>query len=233
MQSRLLLVHVQRVALSSPALWISINLNKLIKPVNGNRGNTNRRMGGNRQRDRRQVIAAPPSLDATILCTKRFRFTFDAAVTTPQVISASDIVRFLTFSVGTTEDYPIIDRFRIELIELYGPMSSSLEPVTVTLEWVASASGFSVPTKKRSDTSMSSACCAYISYRPDRDALSGEWMSGSVGGLFNVSGPDATIMDVVVLFALNDGTPILGNSSDGFIGTQAPTGMTPLGWKSV
>lgn len=121
----------------------------------------------------------------------------------------------------------------MELIELYGPMGSSLAPVTVALEWVASASGFSVPSKKRSDTSMSASCCAFVSHRPDRESLSNEWMNGATGNLFNVAGPTAMIMDIVVLFALNDGSEIIAANDEGFIGTVPPTGFTTVGWKSA
>ncbi len=167
------------------------------------------------------------------MCTKRFRFSLTAAG--QQTISASDILAFLSLRVtdpAGSDYFPLIDKFRIELVELYGPMSGSLAPVTVAFEWVASASGFSVPSKKRSDTSMSSSCCAYTSYRPDRDSLSNEWMNTSTGSLFTVNGPASTVMDIVVLFALNDGSIITTANYQGYIGTRPPTGFTPLGWTS-
>lgn len=223
------------MALLSPEQRVSINLNKLLKPQ-GNRGGNSqkgRRRNGNRQRDRREVIAAPPSLDATVMCTKRFRFSLTAASSV--TVTAAQVLAFLAMSLSgaITDVLPIIDRFRVELVELYGPMASDLEPVTVSLEWIASASGFSVPSKKRSDTSMSSTCCAFVSHRPDHESLSGEWMSGTTGPLFVASGPSNTVMDIVILFALNDGSNIPGTDVNGFIGTQAPTGFTPIGWKSV
>ncbi len=191
-----------------------------------------------RQRsDRRKRIAAPPALDATVVCTKRFRFQAQSAGLN-FAVTAADICQFLSLVDTTTSAYALIDRFKIERVELYGPMPESLAPVTVSLEYAPSASGFASPTKKYSDTSMSASCAAYISEKPEPMSLASQWVNASVGNMFIVNCPVNTIMDIIITFCLNDGNAsgsyVVSSTLVGYIGTpDLSTVFDPVGWRRI
>ncbi len=176
---------------------------------------------------------------ASITVSKRFRFSFAAggAIT----INNTRIGSFLSLAVGTNA-YPLIDRFRIRRVELFGPMTTQLVPVTVKLEFTASpTNAFDSSTKLYSDTSMSSVSAAHLSVKPEEESIASKWVrvdSSSPLTLFIATLPANGIMDISMDVVLNDGsTPpnpvgITSTPTSGTIGTVPPPGAVSLGLQS-
>lgn len=142
--------------------------------------------------------------------TKRVRF--QAPDSGLYVITAQALCWAQSLLLTTTTAQPLFDRLRIVSVEIYGPMDSSLTPVTVSVEWInPGGPSFGSPSKIYSDTSMGSALCAFVKTHPPKDSHSSMWLNPltSAGPLMNITIPDNSIIDFTVEYVYNDGeTPL-------------------------
>jgi len=176
----------------------------------------------------------PEAFQASVSFFKRFRIQFASAGTT--VFTNQDMGRLLSVVLTPTDAIPLVDRFRIQRIEVFGPMSSTLVPVTVKLEYLGSTGSVTGTTKLYSDTSMSSVAAAYLNVRPDPNSGPGMWNLGgpNTTNMVSITYPAATIIDIVLEVTLNDGavvtTPfVVAGGVAGQLGTKCPTGASSLG----
>jgi hypothetical protein len=190
---------------------------------------------------RNSLVPHPEPFQASITFSKKFRFQIASAGTRAWV--PADVIYFLSL-VGTANGastlvaFPLIDRFRIVQIELFGPMTATLAPVTVKLEYSSAGSAqFNSASKLYSDTSMSSSSAAHIKAAPEPDSVAAMWLGNTnTQTLFNTTLPINGIMDITLEIVLNDGGtpgPVSGTAPSGgaigTVGTQAPAGYTSLG----
>ena len=212
-----------------------------------NRRNNNKRQRKSLIRPKRSgnmgnQIAAPMPFQASITVSKKFRFSVPTA-TTGFVLNSRDVSAFLTIVLGavgstSTSASALIDRFKIRRIEVFGPMSQTLAPVTVRLEYLNSSGtqAFSANSKLYSDTSMSSVSAAHLVTAPDPDSLVAKWISGTSTQveLVRFILPANSIVDITIDLVLNDGAQpvgvVLSPAADGgTVGTHPPTGWVSLG----
>lgn len=150
---------------------------------------------------------APRQFPATITQVKRFRFQCIAAVNAV-TISAYELAAMQSFILSSTTARPLIDRVRLVSVEMFAPMTATLIPVTVSLEWLNNSSTqFNCSSRIITDTSMTASVCAHVHCVPEQDSIASKWLSvGSQAvDVVALSAPINTIIDFVFEFALNDG----------------------------
>jgi hypothetical protein len=168
-------------------------------------------------------ISHPCPIQTTVTFQKKIRFTATSGLSS-DVITLQDIMDLYCFAVSSSSAYQLCLAVRLLSVELYGPMSSSLVPVTVSLEYLNNNQGPTGPTQVFSDTSMGSASCAHLRQAPPSGSLQSMWLnSDSVGiNMFVLNGPVNTIVDVSLELVLRNGeTPV----SVGAAVTGASTGQ--------
>jgi hypothetical protein len=179
----------------------------------------------------------PEAFTASVSFTKRFRIQYPTGGPTTVIFSNVDLAKLLSVCLDVTTAVSLVDRFRINRVEVFGPMSSALTPVTVKLEFLGSTQSFSGNTKLYSDTSMSSVSAAYLNVRPDPNSASGMWTTTSASvsqDMFAVTYVPGSIIDIVLEVTLNDGVVgnlpfVVSGQTAGKIGTKCPTGASSLG----
>lgn len=157
----------------------------------------------------------PPPFNASAVVRKVFRFQSNAALAALPITS-TNLLDAWCMAVTTTGAYRLASSFRLNNVKLWGPMSSSLVPVTVSLEYAAdAASGLSSPNMLRSDTSMSSSYAAHVAFAPPDKSLASNWFGrAATSPLFTVNGPINTVIDVDVSFVLQNGeTPAVSTAA--------------------
>jgi hypothetical protein len=183
-------------------------------------------------------MRAPRQFQASISKSHRFRFITTAAIDAS--VTSVNLAAFQSLVVSSTSVTPLIDRVKIQSVEIFGSMGQSLAPVTVSLEWVNPSGAFGSSTKIHTDTSMTASSCAYIKCVPDARSISGQWVNVDVANyvLFKMVAPINSIIDIVLQFVLSDGAatnPLAGTFTApvNSIGVLALTDTTVLGLPSL
>ncbi len=95
---------------------------------------------------------------------------------------------------------------RLRRLSIWGPMASDLKPVTVSVEYAASAGPIGGSTQLRSDTSMGSTEPAYVTYAPPPQSAQAMWQGASAtGAAAIISGPINSIIDLEMDLMLQNG----------------------------
>lgn len=187
---------------------------------------------------------APKQFQATVSVLKRFRFKVGATAVVNQFISSNQLAAFQSIVLSTVSAQPLFTKVRLVSVEIFGPMSATLEPVTVSLEFYDPGTGiFSNNSKIHTDTSMSSVHCAHIYARPDDDSIASKWTNPTISNsnLFLINCPANTIIDIIMEGVYNDGeTPLAAITiastvyPNGSIGVVPPLqALTALGLVSL
>lgn len=158
---------------------------------------------------------AIPEFQAAIVVGKVLRFQANAAFS-GVVFTAVQLQDLLCMATTTTTASRLAASMKIKKICLWGPMSSTLAPVTVSLEYASDTSaGFGTPNKLMSDTSMGTSHPAYVCGAPPKNSLPDMWHSRiSASNLFTISGPVNTVIDVHLTYVLQNGeTPVAVTSA--------------------
>jgi len=194
---------------------MSSALNNIVKSLGNGAtargGGTMRRRSNfkrsNRNRNTSRIVIPPYS--PSISLTKRFRFAealgepFDSAITVP------DLLQLLSIQAGTpgTNNYlvSLLSSIRVLKTTVYGPPGQNLEPVTVTVEYVAPTNSFGGRSKIHSGISMGSLGCS-VTAVPDPFTFAGMWLNDPDENdvVMNLSGPPGGIIDLTVEFTLQD-----------------------------
>jgi len=149
-----------------------------------------------------QLIQHPPMLKS-LNPKLEFRIRYQSASALSNVnINVGEFLDTLTFAASATVGYRTLQAIRMKSIRMWGPMSSTLTPVTVSVEWLSGTSSplFGGPSKFISDTSIGSTACAHVRSTPPSESLSSKWFQGSSLQstiLCQLNGPTGTIIDIV------------------------------------
>ncbi len=171
------------------------------------RKNRRRRL---QMRNGAQAIAHPPAFNATISYAKKFRFQTSAALVNVS-ISMTDILGLLAVADTTILASWLNSTFRFKSIELWGPMSSTLAPVTVSVEFPnTSTLGLSGSRRIASDTSMGATQVAHVKALPLPNSLQSFWQGTAGSQPFMIlNAPTNTIIDLSLDLVLQNGeTPV-------------------------
>jgi hypothetical protein len=149
----------------------------------------------------------PPQLDSNIIVNHKFRFT--ASSSGAYAISQANLIGICGMMGSTTNAAvaSIIDCFKVNSVEIWGPPASQGSFSTVSVEWIGGTTTLPSLTKEVSDTTCSVAEPAHVFSRPPKTSTVGFWNSADGGGsniFFTVSVPAGSIIDVNVSFILGD-----------------------------
>jgi len=154
---------------------------------------------GNRQRNPQSgAIPAPPPFNATLVTRKRLRFeASSASPTTGTLITSQDLYDLICMATSATAAFQIMTGVRIRNIHIWGPMSASLAPVTVAIEYLSTGNFLGQPSKIKSDTSMGATRAACVNFRPPPKSLLENWVpANSTANLIALYFPANSIIDV-------------------------------------
>jgi hypothetical protein len=139
---------------------------------------------------------SPPAYNPDIVVGRRLRFTATDAGTSITITQAQ-LMNLLCVGVDATHAYRLAAAVRLSHVEVWGPMGSTLAPVTVGVEFTASNTAFGAQKKAVRDTSMGSNRCAYVCARPRPNSASGMWFtSAGTDNVFSLWFPAGAIIDV-------------------------------------
>jgi hypothetical protein len=142
-----------------------------------------------------------------IVQNHKFRYTASTAVASS--ITCNDIlgaIGVIGTVVNTTAVY-LARTFRIKRIEIWSPTSSSTTSATCSVNFLSSAL-LQTPSMEISDTSINVSQPAHIVCRPQKGAITSFWQQTSTDGLFFLSCPGGSVVDIDIEFILNDSTVI-------------------------
>lgn len=186
----------------------------------------------------------PPQFSPSLIIRKKFRFQAVAAGTT--TLTNNCFGDLLCVAATATSAYKLAQFCRVKKIEMWGPMSSSLVPVTVTLDWTGSTSAGSYgKSNKVSDTSMGSSEPAHLVSRPPPASQIAQWLDAGSGATFcTISYPLGTVIDLTYeLVVRDDGTAssVAGAVAGATVGANyvrsldSPTAsnLVPVGYPTI
>lgn len=172
-----------------------------------------------------------------------FRFTASSALNSV-LISQRELMNLVLIGSGTTASNRVFASVRVRGVEMWGPMSSTLAPVTVSIEYDADTSVLGARKLQKSDTSMGATRSAYVSLKPRPRSLASMWFGDSASNnLFRVSGPAGTVLDLHLSLVLRNtevaaGGPTGTGVSDGRTycapldsDAASSSQFVPVGWR--
>ncbi len=145
----------------------------------------------------------PPQFTPTFVVKKKLRFQAASAGTF--VLQTNSLGDLWCVAATATSAYQLASHVRLRKIECWGPMASSLVPVTCTLDWTGASAGTFGKSNRVSDTSMSSVSPAHIVSRPPPASQLAQWQSSTSGTeLCRLTVPSGAVIDVTLDMALRD-----------------------------
>lgn len=156
----------------------------------------------------------PPPFQATVSQSKSFRFQASSALTNT-VITFADLQDLMVIGTGTTSAYDLWSATKLNRVTIWGPMGSSLEPVTVSVQYPSVGNAISGPSKIKSDTSMGSARCAFVDSKPPAMSSQAMWQTTqNETPAFVLNAPAYSIVDVHLSFVFQDAeTPVAAGAA--------------------
>lgn len=147
----------------------------------------------------RSRVVHPPPLPINVQIRRKIRFQATAANTgSYNYVNVDNIFGLMTMAINATTAYTLFSAIRLREIEIWGPPSSSLAPVTVAIRYPAGVySGISNPEVVHADTSVGATVPAYVRSKPPKAAIASQWVSGDLNSaLFQLEFPINAIVDV-------------------------------------
>jgi len=188
------------------------------------RRNRKRRNISGRRRSTRSVLHPQP-IQSTFVFSKVLRFQSSTSLSNV-LITQQDLFDLLCYATSPTAAYQLVSGIKLLSVEMWGPMSSSLTPVTVSLEYPQFSSSLGGITKVHSDVSMGSMASAHLRHAPEVGSAQSFWQTfGSAASEFILNGPSGTIVDVSLSFVVRNGETV---QAVGGIVAGATTGQTYL-----
>lgn len=150
------------------------------------------------------VVNHPPQLNLSFVLRKRFRFLAAAAGTT--ALTALGLGDLWCVAATTTSAYQLAHFVRLRKVEMWGPMSSSLAPVQVLIDWTGSTTaGVFGKSNRVEDLSMGSTECAHVVSKPPAGSQISQWIaSNSNSQLCNLSYPINAVIDITYELVVRD-----------------------------
>lgn len=185
----------------------------------GDRGNNPR------QANIKNSTRFPPSFNPTFQIDHVFRFTASGGAVDADILY-SDLQSLWVVATSATVATVLAKTVRLRKVEVWGPMPSTLIPVTVSVAFgdtgAAGTAGASGPVKLFSDTSMGATQPAHVSCRPPLTSQISQWQDGAASGsaqAFRLVCPQYAIIDVHLSYLIAD--------KNGYVpGTVSGSGMT-------
>jgi len=168
----------------------------------------------------------PPQFQPTFTVKKKLRFQAKAASTgTGSLLLARDFGDLWCVATTTTSASQLAEFFRVKKIEMWGPMSASLVPVTVSVDWPGSTlAGVFGKSNRVSDTSMGSTEPAHLVTRPPPGSQIAEWLSASsAAAICSLVYPLGTIIDMTYEIVVRDDAtsqPVLAVVAGAIVGAN-------------
>lgn len=136
---------------------------------------------------------------------KLLRFQANAAFSA-QTITYVNLLDLLCVATDATTLKRLCVAVRLKRVAIWGPPASSLVPVTVSIEYAASAGPIGGSTQLRSDTSMGATEPAYVTFVPPASTSMSMWQGASAtGAAMIINGPVNSIIDVEMELVLQNG----------------------------
>lgn len=151
----------------------------------------------------------PDAFQAAVVVTKTLRFQSNAAFNT--TFQANNWLDLLCMADTAVTAQRLFSSMKVHSIKMWGPMASTLVPVSVSCEFHTDAIvGVGAPNKITSDTSMGSNSCAYLHCGPPANSLAAMWQSRAANQpLVTLTGPVNTVIDVSLSLCLQNGEAAL------------------------
>ncbi len=147
--------------------------------------------------------AAPQQLTIPVVVGKVFRFKATGA-STGSVIKVSDISDLLCMAATATSAYALASAIRVTKVEMWGPMDSTLAPVTVSCDFAGQTAGSVGPSSLKSDTSLGTRG-AHLVAKPPKDSQASLWQpNNSSSTLFTLIFPAGAIVDLHYSFVIQE-----------------------------
>lgn len=147
--------------------------------------------------------AVPPQLTIPVVVGKVFRFQSTSA-STGSAIKVSDISDLLCMAATTTSAYALASAIRVTKVEMWGPMASTLVPVTISCDFSGQSAGSVGPSSLKSDTSVGFRA-AHLVAKPPKDSQASLWQpNNSAATLFTMVYPSGTIVDLHYSFVIQE-----------------------------
>lgn len=196
------------------------------------------------QRKRGEVVPHPPQFTPTFVLRKKLRFQAVAAATTPiTILSLGDLWCVAATAVSA---YQLASHIRLKKIEIWGPMSSTLVPVTVTIDWIGSTVGSFGKSNRVSDTSMGSTEAAHVKSAPPPGSQIAQWCAAAAtNAICNVTYPIGAIIDISYEVVVRDdasvqavngavaGATVGANYVRPLDSVTSGTNLPPVGYSSI
>jgi len=168
-------------------------------------------------------VLAPPQLKSNIMLTHRYRFLSTSSTTTTITPNSILCAAGTICTVVNSNVISMFTSFKIRRVEVWSPPASQGAAVTCSLNWSGAVSQFS-PDLEVSDTSLSVTRPAYISTSPPQGSIASFWQSLSSNGIFELTAPSGSVIDVVLDLILYDDDNPAGQANVAV--TTATLGLT-------
>lgn len=164
-----------------------------------------------------------PAVPSSFQMTHTFRFqSVDAG---NKAVTLTDVLNLWQVWLTATTSCRLIQSFRILHVEVWGPMTSSLVPVTVAVDWSGVSSGLTGNSLRVADTSIGATEVAHVFTRPPRNSTVSTWQSvNGSGNLFTVTSVTNAIVDFRIQFTLIDLT------ADVVVNGSVPSGTAGMNY---
>jgi len=169
---------------------------------NKNRSAVNRRARQNKDSGpARSQQMGPPQFKSNVELSHKYRFmsTNGAATVvtgTSLLCAAGGVVTVLNTTFKS-----FFASVKVKRVTLWAPPASQGAAVTTSIEWIGQANS---PNREISDTTVSVSRNAYVTSAPPPQSLASFWQNSASGGLFTLTAPANTVIDVDVQLILND-----------------------------
>jgi len=187
----------------------------------------------------RLIASHPPPYVAQSIRSLKLRCSATAAVSGAQFNfnNLSGLLGIIATAATTSVFWSTC--FRLRRVVVWGPVTASGTPVTVSLSFDNTTADFVSPPVKFSDTSVSFDWPAFVSQRPPSGSLSDKWHgSGQTNLCFNLDCPQGSTVEFDFDFVLNDdAAPLAGPTiAAGVLGQlyhKIVNNLTPQGVSSI
>lgn len=148
----------------------------------------------------------PPQFTPSFLIMRK-KLRFQAASASTTTITPENLGDLWCVAATATSAYQLASNVRLRKIEMWGPMTDTLVPVSVRIDWTGSAGPGSFGKSNRvSDTSMGSMEPAHVVSRPPPDTQIGQWLNAqdATTNLCLITYPANAIIDVTYDLVVRD-----------------------------
>jgi hypothetical protein len=142
-----------------------------------------------------------PQFQSNVRLRHRYRFTSTSGTATS--ITPTSLL-CAAGTICTDTNVLVVSAFqsvKVRRVEIWSPPAAQGDSVTCSVEWT----GFqNSPNVEHSDTSVSVAVPAHVSCSPPRNSLASFWQVASTTGLFVITAPTGSVIDVVLDLVMSD-----------------------------